>query len=1012
MQKVKLKTKHIIAFSAMALILVVIIVANAVCFSMAQWLTDFFGGRGTTEVTEVTLEGADALVQEIEGEGIIMLKNEGQTLPIRNKREINVFGWACTDAGFIRSGSGSGDASEHGTSKISYGFLDGLKKVGYKPNEELVRMYQRFCSKKEATKSLESVSDQFFKLYEPSIDAYTDAVMSQALNYSENAIIVISRSGGEGQDLPRYQTKIKGTTRAEAGSTAYDYSRHYLELSTEEEALINKVTNAGFRKVVIIINTVNVMELGFLNNAKIGAALSVGGPGQSGCISIARVLRGEINPSGKTADTYAYDLTTAPSFEHAGDWGVEQYIGLENRADEYWPNASGQMDASYVDYVENIYVGYKWYETADAEGFWNSQFARDTWGIQNGYSDVVQYPFGYGKSYSQFEITKIEWMQNAGESLKKDGKIELKVTVKNKASSPIPGKEVVQVYWSPTNYTSGGIEKASVNLCAYAKTDFIYPGKTEEVVLSFKVEDMKSYDAYDGDRDNHTGYELERGSYEISVRTDAHNKVACNNNSITYSVDSDIYYDEGVSDGVKVKNRFTGSDAYGGVSIDGKNSGANITYLTRADFAGTFPTQAKREALRRYKHDAINALGYSWHNQNNVSSAPITGSKSTNYKLTNSDGTWNEDLVGAIGSNYDDSRWVEIVRQLNKTELIGLVEDAGFKTMALDSVGKPECIDVDGPTGLNANNIGGTATIGGSGVWTAYPVEMVLSATWNDELAYRFGRSVGLEAAESNISGWYAPGANIHRSPFGGRNFEYYSEDAFLSGKMCAYEVYGCLTKGLYCYMKHFAVNENEEQRTGLYTWLTEQSLREIYLRPFEIAVKEGKANAMMTSFNRIGAIWAGGNKALMEDVARGEWGFRGTMLTDWSSGGDYMNLDQGLATGSDAWLNGAHWGVGGHNNKDTNAGISDMQRAAKNILYTYCNTYHVAKTEGDGMSLKQKAYVFPVWILILVAIDLIGVAGVGVWAFFTIKKIKKTAQEDVVDDQVPSENVECESKE
>ncbi len=969
--------------TAIVLLALAVIAVNIVCGFMNEWLTTFFGGRGLSSGSAVTRESADELVQEIEGEGVILLKNEGNALPLTGTTKLNVFGWSSTEAGFIMSGSGSGDSGERGGGAVEpTNFLEGLEKAGFETNKELTDIYTQFKDKKDGNgKSLEDPSDVFFKLYEPARSVYTESVMTQAKNFSDTALIVISRSGGEGQDLPGYQTSAQGTDRATSGVDK-DTSRSYLEISSREQDLIDVVTDAGFAKVIVVINTVNAMELGFLDDEGIDAAISVGGPGQSGCIAIADVLRGEITPSGRTVDTYAYDLTTAPSFINAADWGVEQYNGFN--ADEYTPNSS-TPESSYIDYVEGIYVGYKWYETADAEGFWDSELAKSTWGIANGYEDVVQYPFGYGLSYAEFAWTVKEVSPARGAALAKDGKIEVTVTVTN-TSETYAGKDVVELYYTPEY--DGGAEMSAVNLAAYAKTPLLQPGESEDVTLTLSVSDMKTYDCYGANDNGHTGYELIAGDYTLSLRTDAHTVAACDGSVIDYTVAEDIFYDEDTATGNPVQNRFTGEDAYGGASIDGFTSGEGITYLTRTDFASTFPFTRR---ATRDKTEKVRALGNSWYEKNEIAEMPETGSERTAYKLTEN-GEWNEELVMELGSDYESEKWADVIAQITQKELISLVEDAGFKTERVSSVGKPKAIDLDGPAGLNSN-IGGLGTLAGDNAWTIYPVEIVLASSWNDELAHRFGQMVGTEAAESNVSGWYAPGANLHRSPFGGRNFEYYSEDALLSGKMCANVVSGCLSKGLYPYMKHFAVNETEEQRSGLYTWLSEQALREIYLRPFEIAVKEGNANAIMTSFNRIGAIWAGGNKALLEDLVRGEWGFCGTMLTDWSSGGSYMNLDQGLATGTDAWLNGANSLVFGHDDKNSKEGVSDMQRAAKNILYTYCNTYYQAQTYGDGMGIKITEDVFPVWIFILVGIDVVAVAGLGTWTYFLFFRRKKAKE-------------------
>ena len=971
------KQKISIAFLSIGF--VITLVVNVACGIMSEWLTTYFGGRGVDfsgDNVELSTRDANQVCQDIEAEGIIMLKNKNNALPLNDTKNINVFGWSSTDAGFVMCGSGSGSALERGNGDNVNYFLSSLKKDGFSYNEDLIKLYTDYKNKKDGSgQSLYDSPSVFFKLYEPNPSIYTDDIMMKAKDFSDTALVVISRLGGEGPDLPKEQYKYKLPT---------DTNRNYLQLSTEEEGMIEKVKNNGFKKVIIVINACNVMELGFLNDDKIDAAISVGGPGQSGCLSIAKMLKGEINPSGKTVDTYAYDLTTAASYNNApmtgqdsGSeiWGVKQYT-----------NMKAEYAGQYIDYAEDIYVGYKWYETADIEGFWNSSFAKDKWNV-NGYNDVVQYPFGYGLSYTKFkwEVLRVSPRNNA--FLEKNGKIEIDVKVTN--IGDFPGKDVVEVYYSP-QYNKGGIEKSAVNLLAFAKTELLQKNESEILKIKFDVEDMKSYDCYDANHNGYATYELEKGKYSISIRTDAHNIANCENSIIEYNVENNVFYDKDSSTNNVVENKFTdGEDAYSGVSIDGRNSGANIKYLSRNNFKDTFPEYTPARA----KNQNIINLGNNWYDKTSISQnlMPKQGDKSTNLSLSIKDEngvtTYNDELVSELGNpdNFDCENWELLLNQITVPELINLCELGGFRTYQVDSIGKPACIDLDGPTGLN-NSIASIATSS----WTCYPIEIVLASSWNIELAYKFGRSVGTEAAATNVSGWYAPCVNLHRSPFSGRNFECFSEDPILSGEMCAMEVFGALSKGLYCYMKHFAVYEAQTNPAGIYVWLTEQNLRENYLKPFEIAVKKGKANAIMSSFNRVGANWAGGNKGLLIDILREEWGFKGSVVTDWTSGGDYMNVDQGLHTGGDLWLTGSMLAPSGHNDKSSADGIMVMRNAAKNIIYTYCNTYYIAKTQGSEITFKSRGNIFPYWIFILGGFDLIAVSGLIVGSIFTIKSIKK----------------------
>jgi len=944
----KKKVIRTIAFSGAALILAVLIALNFAAVYFSDAINVYLYGYGVDfSQAEQALKAGDELCQEIEGEGIVMLKNDKETLPLTGTDKLNVFGWAGTDGGFVISGSGSGSADERGTGKKK-SLLQGLKDAGFEYNQELISMYENFKGEREGS-SLGSSDSLFFKLYEPNSDYYTSQILNNALNFSDVAIIVISRLGGEGKDLPKVQYKSSGT----------DTSRTYLELSTEEEQLINTVTDVGFKKVIILLNTCNAMELSFLDNAGIDAAISVGGTGQSGTISVGKLLKGEITPSGKTSDTYAYNLEDDPTYVNSAASGVTSYTN----------------GGKYIDYSEGIYTGYRYYETAAYENYID-------------YDKAVQFPFGYGLSYTEFEWEIEEVQPQAQTILGKDDTVNITVDVTNKGTV-YSGKDVVEVYFTAP-YTKNGIEKSYVQLCAFAKTSLLKPNQTERLTISFAVSDMASYDCYDKNNNGFKGYELDAGEYSIKLQTDSHNISKCSGAEIKYNLPGIQYPNDPVS-GSEVKNLFTSSEAYGNVSIDGSDSDANIVYMSRADFAGTFPTQ---KTSARAKTQNIISLGDNWQtDQSDVSEKPVQGaSKELSLTYTDSEGNVqiNEELVLALGEDYNNEQWELLLNQLTVSELNNFVELAGYKTAKADSVGKVECIDLDGPSGLNQTNMSSVESS-----WTCYPVESVMSSSWNAHLSYVYGLAVGNEASVTNVSGWYAPAVNIHRSPFDGRNYEYYSEDPYLSGIMGAETVRGATANGLYCYIKHFAVNETETERSGLYTWLTEQTLREIYLKPFEIAVKKGGANAVMSSFNRLGAVWTGGNYSLLTSVLRNEWGFKGTVLTDWSSGGNYMNVDQGIRAGNDCWLSGMNY-VNGHSDKTSATAISCARQAAKNILYTYCNTCYVAKTHDSSndkyvanVGLKTAKKFFPYWIFWIIGIDLIGVGGIATIIFFNLRKPK-----------------------
>ena len=976
----------------MALLLAVVITLNCVLLYFKEAIS-YKLYPVDTDISKFDTKTGNEICEEIESEGIVLLKNKENALPlkdseknVRGKFPVSVFGWGATDGGFITSGSGSGGSAERGAGKIVtfLNALEGQNALNDKngnlllPEVEgkfeyyhpLMDMYKEYKSGRDSG-NYWNEAYPFFNLIEPSVEKVREHI-SGAASHSSTAIVVISRVGGEGQDIPRIQKKYDK-------NQPDDNTRTYLQISKEEEDMLALV-KANFNKVIVIINTCNVMDLSFLDDEKIDAAISVSGAGQSGTVAITKVLTGEINPSGRTVDAYAYDLSTAATYANAPDC---REVNGSTGGERIYTNDDG----NYIDYAEGIYIGYKWYETADSAGFWSSEFAKNKWGVER-YEDVVQYPFGYGLSYTNFEWSVVSASPVSGSTISTDTEITIQVKVKNIGT--VPGKDVVEIYYNPEYH--GTVEKSSVNLAAFAKTDLLAPSDEQILTLKFKASDMKSYDTFNasGAVGDNGGYVLEHGAYEISLRTDSHTVYG---DEITYTVEEDI-----AIDAEKVKNRFTGSGvASGDVSIDGTDTNEGITYLTRSDFEGTFPTP--RDA--RAKASNMPKDGWLAERDDLPETKPTQG-KSGDFRLYDKNGDLNLELILQLGRNYNDPLWETLLDQITANELYGVVQGGGFRTKEIKSIGKPEFTDLDGPSGLNLEvNASGTS----STIWTSFPVATILAQGWNTDLSYRFGLVIGYEAYATGVAGWYAPGANIHRSPFNGRNFEYYSEDPVLSGKICAETVRGATNNGLYCYVKHFAVNETENKREGLYTWLNEQSLREIYLRPFEITVKEGKANAIMSAFNRIGATWSGGNYSLLSGVLRGEWGFKGSVITDYALGGlmDIMSIDQGLHAGNDFWLNGHRTDtLGTISDRDSATTIALARTATKNMLFTYCNTVYlqslfIKAPDVDATSfpiseIVSKAAVIPpsTWVWGLVALDVVVLAGLGVWCYFIFFRKKK----------------------
>ena len=831
----------------------------------------------TSDSVQQASAATAAITEEVESEAVVLLKDDG-SLPLAAGDKVNVFG-STAGNNFSYGGTGSGSGSE----EDNVSFYQGLENAGLEVNQELKGFYDE--NAQDAIKYNLVGTD--WNLYELPQSAYDQSVVENARAYSDTALVVLTRKGGEGTDLPQDMADYEGS---EAG-------RSYLELTPNEEELLAMV-EANFGKVVVVVNSPNAMELGFVDDDAVNAALWVGTPGSTGCNAIGKVLTGAVNPSGKTVDTFPYAQESAPSYYNFGEFSYDN-VNYTNKAMFAGTGdaAAGTTPYYYVDYQEGIYVGYRYFETAAADGFID-------------YNSTVQYPFGYGLSYTTFDQT-LDDVTDDGTT------ITAKVTVTNTGS--VAGKQVAQIYVGAP-YTKGGIEKSSVVLAGFQKTKLLEPGESQTLEISFAREDMASYD-YTGIKAEGGAYVLEAGDYAINLQADSHNVVA----SRTVHVDEDVIYNDAndgnrESDDEAAVNRF-----------DDVSEGDDITYLSRADWAGTMPT-ARAQASKSATDEQVKAL---------TDPEPLDDSETEDITTGKKGGLTLADMAGL---DYDDPKWSDLLDQVTLGEMEVLVGNAGWLTASVPSVDKPAIVECDGPNGVNdiMAQINGTQLAGQS----------TMGQTWNVELAHRVGELFGQEANAYGIGGLYAPAANTHRSAFGGRNYEYVGEDPVLTGKMVAAETSGIQDQGVYCYLKHFAVNDQETHRAdgGLVTWLNEQSMREIYLRAFEIVVKEGGNTGMMSSYNRLGTTPAAESSALLTDVLRGEWGFRGAVITDCTMSAYTSDINRSLRAGNDLNLNFLQDFQLTEETTGTAAGRQALRRATHNVLYMVANSSALETAAAKSM--------------------------------------------------------------
>lgn len=872
--------------AAIAMVLAVVVCVNMICFGPMATLIGLATGNGT--LSDETNEEAAEVAEEIMEDGIVLLKNES-LLPLNETKKLNIFGWESINPAY--GGAGSGGIND------LYDIVSlnqGLENAGFSINQELVDFYNNYGADNPEM----SIQKQSWTLPEPPVDTYDDELIKSAKEYSDVAVVVLSRKAGEGHnDIPMDVKKAA----YDNNSDEYDdfpEGEHYLQLSQTERDMVDMVCS-NFDNVIVIYNGANQFELGFADEyPQIKSVVWCPGTGNVGFNALGKVFSGEVNPSGKTPDTFIYDMTTAPWWNNAEKI---EYTNLADMAVEGMNAGTAQVYApAFTNYVEGIYVGYKYYETAAQEG------AID-------YDKTVQYPFGYGLSYTEFE-------QKMGELEEKDGQISVDVEVTN--TGDVAGKDVVEVYYKPP-YTNGGIEKSSANLIEFEKTNLLQPGESQTVTVTFSIEDMASYD-----ENNAKAYVLEKGDYVISINSDSHTVL----DQKTYTADKDVVY--------KGENKRASDDtAATNVFEDAKG---DVTYLSRADHFANYEEATAAPASAELGEPYASE----YHLNSNFDKTTYLNDKD---KMPTTGADNGLTLADMRDADYDDPRWEKLLDQLTVDEMSNMIAMAGYQTAAMDSVGKVGTLDFDGPAAIN-NNFTGVGSIG-------FPIEVVVASTWNKELAQAWGECMGKISQEMGAEGWYAPGMNTHRTAFGARNYEYFSEDGVLAGNMGAKAVEGARKYGVYSYIKHFALYEGNAKMVSV--WSNEQAIREIYLKPFEISVKQGGANAVMVSWSFLGDKWTGESSNLMNTVLRDEWGFRGMALTDFfrNNGHGFMNADAALANGVDVMLSTFNGEENNVANPEHPTSVLQMRNACKNVMYTVVSSWaYDGEHEETGMENWKKA--------------------------------------------------------
>jgi len=890
--------------------------------------TEYFKSDFDSE-EEVKANG-QKIAELVHAEGSVLLKNNG-VLPLSDSVKVSTVAHSSID--FVTCGTGAADID---TSKAPT-LKDALESRDVIVNPILWDFYESGAASsyirypgKLANQTLMTGRDKFH-VNEVPVSAYTSDVTASFAEYNDAAIVTISRVSGEGADLA-----IDG----------FQDGTNILELTTEEKDML-KMVNENFENIIVLINSTNPIECDFIDDPAYGidAVLWVGYTGGYGLNGVADILVGNANPSGRLVDTYCYDNTTAPAM--VGIYGSQYTNADTSDASKWYDIGGGMLDGNlkYITYQEGIYVGYRYYETRYEDVVMGTANVGDY-----DYATTVKYPFGYGLSYTTFEYSDyaVEYDEETD---------SFKVSVKVTNTGDVPGKEVVQVYFqSPyTEYDKeNGIEKAAVELCGFDKTEILGAGKSEVVEITIAREELAAYDANEAKT-----YILDAGDYYLTVAKDAHEAV--NNilakkgyttaNGMTADGNADfafLYNNEKLDIETYAKSSTTGYEITNQFdSTDLTQYGYDITYLSRNNWTGTWPTVMEIAATDKMFADGLYPYQTYKGTEGSTAEMPTMGAENG---LT---------LTMMIGVDYDDSSWDALLDQLTFDEMATLVGKGYHNTAAMPSVSKPATVDDNGPQGFT-QSLTGVAEC-----HTAYSDENIMAATYNVELMEEMGNALGNDMLDLGATGLYGPAMNIHRHAYAGRNFEYYSEDPFLSGAIAAAEVKGIQSKGVYVYIKHFALNDNETGCRCISTWANEQAIREIYLEPFEMAIVDGDAMCVMNSFARFGVVWSGAHEGLMTEVLRNEWGMKGFALTDFSGNAmvklafKSFDVANGLLAGTDSWDSSSDQWTDELKKlyKDDPDICQAMREASHRVLYTVANSNAM-----NGFSSTQKIVSVTPW--------------------------------------------------
>lgn len=966
----KTKRKHITPWKILAIICAVVMIVSIPLSILLQKFDNTMAARFGGSFWKLQNEDANAqyytrdfnsaeemvnyglaLTQQVEAEGAALLMNNNNALPLAADAKVSTFSSSSVNLVYGGTGSGNIDASTADTLRTA------LEKVGVTVNPTLWDFYTVGAGKDYARSKSGTVAKSSEVTAEVPWDVYTDEVKDSVAQYGDAAIVTLSRVGGEGADLSYGEV-------------------NYLALDENEKAMLQNVAemkkNGTVKKTILLINSANALQVDFLKNNEydIDAALWIGDVGISGINAVAEILTGKVNPSGSLVDTYCYDNFSAPAMWNFTPTTYEGYV------------EGGDVSAkakSYMIYQEGIYVGYKYYETRYEDFVTGNGNAGDY-----AYGDIVAYPFGYGMSYTDFDISDMNVSYNAADDT-------YTVTVKVTNTGDMAGKKTVQVYvQSPyTDYDKeNGVEKSAVSLVGFGKTGMIEPGASETLSMTVNKRDIASYDTYGAGT-----YILDAGDYYFTAATDAHNAVnnilaakgytvestngkmtADGNADLTYTwtedaLDTTTYATS--ENGTAITNQLSCADPnlYEGVD-------ETVTWLSRSDWNGTLPTETVKLTLTELLKKDLKDIRYDPADYESIE-MPTLGAKN------------GVKLYDMIGLDYNDPKWDELLDQMTFDEMNSLIGDAFHWTMPVKSVEAPGTRDENGPQGLTASLLSSDKS---QLTATAFTSEDVMAATFNTEIMTEIGKVIGNNCLEADIACLYGPGNNIHRTPYGGRNFEYYSEDGFLSGMMSAYEVKAIQDKGVHVVMKHFALNDCEQDRIGLGVWLNEQAAREVYLKAFQAPVEVGNANGVMIAYTRWGAVWSGGNYGLVTGILRNEWGCDGMVITD-NVLTQYVNGPDGVLAGVsiyDAMMSFVTDTLPKYKNDPVI--VTAMREACHHNLYAIANSCGMNGVGADTTIKVTRPTVVTMSIIIACAFTFFCLLGIVMWIIGGIK-FRKTEE-------------------